>query len=281
MASILLKTTIPTMIGDWHIGRFSLLAALLRDLGHGVVARDREDPSVNDPDLERARRGGFDQVWLFGVCDASIPLTGTDIDAIVQFHRSGGGLLLSRDHQDLGACFARIGTLGACHHFHSTNPEPEPERRVRDDVGTPEISWPNYHAGRNGDAHPIETVGPVHPLVQRPDGDPIQWFPAHPHKGVVCAPPSLGDRTRVIARARSLRSGALFNLVVAVDAVPSVGGRAVVDASFHHFCDCNWDPSCGAPSFVTEPWGEDIAIVPHARSDAEQYAANIATWLSR
>jgi hypothetical protein len=61
----------------------------------------------------------------------------------------------------------------------------------------------------------------------------------------------------------------------------NVGGRAVADASFHHFLDCNRDPSCGAPTFVTEPWGEDIATVPHARSDAEPYAANIATWLSR
>lgn len=56
-------------------------------------------------------------------------------------------------------------------------------------------------------------------------------------------------------------------------------GGAVADSSFHHFCDCNLDPAMGAPSFVTEPWGNAVAHDPVKRADADVYASNIAAWL--
>lgn len=280
MAQILLKTTIPTTLDDWHIGRFSLLTANLAWRGHNVTPRDRVEEDGGDIDLRAAAGGAFDQVWLFGV-DVSGGLTAADVAAIDAFRTRGGGLMLSRDHQNLGACLSRIGGVGGAQHFQVSNPELDDTRRRIDDTDTPTITWPNYHSGRNGDAQPVEVIGEPHPIVRRADGTPIAWLPAHPHEGAVSAPASLGDAARVIARGRSVKTGASFNIAVAVEAgALSGGGRAVADSSFHHFCDCNLDPAMGAPSFVTEPWGDGVARNPAKRSDADAYAANIAGWLA-
>lgn len=50
--------------------------------------------------------------------------------------------LLSRDHQDLGACVTRLGALGATQYFHTANPDPDESHRHTDDRETPSISWP-------------------------------------------------------------------------------------------------------------------------------------------
>lgn len=281
MARILLKTTIPTMADDWHIGRFSLLAANLAGNGHAVTARDREEDGEGDIDLRAAAGGAYDQIWLFGV-DVTGALTPADVAALDTFRARGGGLMLSRDHQNLGACLAKIGGIGTAQNFQDANPESDATRHCIDDTETPTITWPNYHSGRNGDAQRIELVGDPHPILRRADGSTLTWLPSHPHEGAVNAPPSLGHAARVIARGSSQRTGAAFNLTVAVEAGgPSGGGRAVADSSFHHFCDCNLDPAMGAPSFVTEPWGEAIVRDPLKRADADAYAANIAAWLAQ
>jgi len=57
-------------------------------------------------------------------------------------------------------------------------------------------------------------------------------------------------------------------------------GRAVSDASFHHFCDYNWDPRKGAPTFVTEPQGDGVLRSPESLDDAHRYVENIAAWLA-
>ena len=41
-------------------------------------------------------------------------------------------------------------------------------------------------------------------------------------------------------------------------------GRIVAHSSFHHLCDYNWSTSAGAPSFVDDPPGTEIAGIPHA-----------------
>ena len=281
MARILLKTTIATTPDDWHIGRFALLAANLAAHGHAVTARDRTETARGDDiDLADAAQGAFDQVWLFGV-DVTGALTDSDVAAIDAFRQRGGGLLLSRDHQNLGACLAKIGGVGSAQNFQERNPEADPQRHCIDDTETPAITWPNYHSGRNGDAQPVEVLGDLHPILRRADGGAIEWLPAHPHEGAVSAPPALGTAARAIARGRSATTGATFNLAVAVEAGPaSGGGRAVADSSFHHFCDCNLDPRAGAPSFVVEPWGDAMLRDPAKRADADAYAANIAAWLA-
>ncbi len=190
MSRILLKTTIEPTEDDWHIGRFGLLAGLLRELGHDVTARDLDQRDGADVDIAAAADGGFDQIWLFGV-DGTGALGDADIAAIDRFRAGGGGVLLSRDHQDLGACLGRIPGIGATQHFHTRNMEDDPKRRAPDDTGTPTLGWPNYHSGDNGDVQEISVLEPLHPLVTRADGSPLHWFPAHPHEGTVSAPPAL------------------------------------------------------------------------------------------
>jgi len=206
---ILLKTTIGAVADDWNVGRFSLLAAHLRtlrdargELRYEVFARDRvENATGDDRDLALAATGAYAQVWLIAA-DPVGALTETDIENIKGFRRAGGGILLTRDHQDLGACVTKLGALGATQYFQSVNPDPEPARRCRDDRGTPSISWPNFHSGANGDLQRVTPVEPVHVLMKRPRGGVIQQLPAHPHEGAVGAPDALGGSARVAALPR-------------------------------------------------------------------------------
>jgi len=281
---ILLKTTIGAVADDWNVGRFSLLAAHLRtlrdargELRYEVFARDRvENATGDDRDLALAATGAYAQVWLIAA-DPVGALTETDIENIKGFRRAGGGILLTRDHQDLGACVTKLGALGATQYFQSVNPDPEPARRCRDDRGTPSISWPNFHSGANGDLQRVTPVEPVHVLMKRPRGGVIQQLPAHPHEGAVGAPDALGGSARVVAQGCSTISGTVFNLCVAVEEAGQ--GRAVSDSSFHHFCDYNWDPRLGCPSFVDETPGFEVLTRPRALDDVHSYVENIAAWL--
>jgi hypothetical protein len=276
---VLLKTTIGPVSDDWHIGRFSRLAAHLASLeGFEITARDRAaDATGDDPDFAAAANGAYDQVWLFAV-DVTGALTAGDVERLDAFRRAGGALLLTRDHQDLGSCITRLGPLGATQHFQSANPEEDAARRTIDDTDTPTITWPNYHSGANGDAQTIRVAQPLHPLMRRPDGAPLAFLPAHPHEGAVGVPAALRSTAQVVAEGHSLKTGAAFNICVAVEE-PGLG-RAVSDSSFHHFADYNWDPRLGAPTFVDEPPGDAMITNPQKAADARQYAANIALWLA-
>jgi hypothetical protein len=274
MARILLKTTIPYAADDWHIGRFALLRDHLAGLGHAVTARDRlADARGDDADLVDLATAPIDQLWLFAV-DCGGGLTERDGAGIAAFRARGGGVLATRDHQDLGACLLRLGELGAAHHFQTVNREPDAARHCPDDVHTTCVSWPNYHSGANGDCQPVVAVEPDHPLMDD-GGRPIGLFPAHPHEGAVGVPP--GSDARVVVRGVSRVSGRPFNLVVAFERRDR--GRALAHSSFHHFCDYNWDPRAGAPSFVAEPPSDGILRDPNGRGDIHAYVRNAAAWL--
>jgi len=283
---ILLQTTIPRIEDDWHIGRFSLLRdylAGLRDAGGAplfeVTARDREPPGAPDSVLSTLDRSSFDELWLFAV-DTGDGLTEEDCGAISRFRQRGGGLLVTRDHMDLGCSVCTLGGVGAAHFFHTKNPEPDPARQHVDDTDTGDILWPNYHSGANGDFQPIRICEPLHPLLADPDAadGAVHSLPAHPHEGAVGQPP--GDPSaRVIATGRSTVSGTEFNLVVAFEP-SSAGGPAVAQSTFHHFVDYNWNPRLGAPSFVAEPPGDALAHAPEAQRSIERYVRNLALWLA-
>lgn len=281
---ILLKTTIPTTEDDWHIGRFSLLAAHLENCTdasgsrHDVAARDRIEADGDDVDLIAAARGEFDQIWLFGV-DVTNALSDNDVENLRTFRAGGGGLFLTRDHQDLGACLSRIAEIGPSQYFQTANPEPDAARHCIDDVDTPDITWPNYHSGANGDLQRVTVLDPVHPLMQRAAGEPIERLPCHPHEGCVGVPPGMEATARVVATGVSQTSGAAFNLCVAIDEPGQ--GRAVSDSSFHHLCDFNWNPKLGCPSFVSETPGSTVIDDPHALDDVRAYVANAARWIAR
>lgn len=289
---ILLQTTIPKTEDDWSIERFSLLGeylASLRDQAgnalYDVTTRDRQAATDgSDPVLSQLDASAFDELWLFAV-DAGDGLTKQDCAGITRFRQRGGGILATRDHQDLGSSLCVLGGIGRAHFFHTQNPEPDQSRRSPDDTYTKSISWPNYHSGRNGDYQKITPVEPIHELLRNtasPSGM-IEKFPAHPHEGAVGVPE--GERAaRVIAVGRSELTGRPFNLAVAFesakDAHGNLLGRAVAESSFHHFVDYNWDTSAGCPSFVEEAPGDGYEREPHALEDIKAYVRNLAAWLA-
>jgi len=125
-------------------------------------------------------------------------------------------------------------------------------------------------------------VEPVHELL-RNGSRVIEYFPAHPHEGSVGVPEDDAN-ARVVATGVSQATGQRFNLVVALeeqtDEQGRPSGRAVADASFHHFADYNWDTSLGCPSFLLEPPGDEIKRDPSRLDDVKVYATNLARWLS-
>lgn len=165
---ILVQTTIPFAENDWHIGRFALLSQHLASIRgadgtclYEVTARDRvTGDSGDDTVLIAIDESDFDEVWLMAA-DSGNGLTDTECEALNRFRQRGGGLLTTRDHQDLGSSICRIDGVGRANFFHSTNQEPDETRRVRDDQDTEMIDFPNYHSGRNGDFQKITVASPA------------------------------------------------------------------------------------------------------------------------
>lgn len=283
---ILLQTTIAPTQDDWHIGRFTLLRDYLASLrgAHGVpltvvAARDRAPPGRPDPVLSKLDESDYDELWLFAV-DTGDGLTQEDCAGISRFRRRGGGMMVTRDHEDLGNSVCNLGGVGAAHYFHSRNPHPDPSHRANDDPDNPDIQWPNYHSGANGDYQQIQVAGAPHVLLSdpaSPDGV-IHYLPAHPHEGAVGAPAD-DPTARVLAKGHSSVTGREFNLMVAFE--PADGaGPAVAESTFHHFVDYNWDINAGAPSFVTDRPGSKLAQFPEALQDTRRYVRNLALWLA-
>ena len=169
---VLLQTTIPTTSDDWSIARFSRLAGYLRQQriddhpAFEVTTRDRDPLGASDSVLSALDKTQFDEVWLFAV-DTGDGLTIDDSAGLSRFRRAGGGLMVTRDHMDLGCSICAIADVGAAHHFHTRNIDPG-ALLERDDTFTTQISWPNFHSGANGDYQVIDTLGPVHPVLSNP-----------------------------------------------------------------------------------------------------------------
>jgi len=286
-----MQTTIPFAPDDWHIGRFSLLrdelASLKDDTGnplYEVTTRDRElDAAGNDPVLSMLDTTDFKELWLFAI-DTGNGLTVADCEGITRFRQRGGGIMATRDHEDLGTSLCTLGGIGRAHFFHSKNPEPDVARHVADDTDTTSISWPNYHSGANGDYQRIG-ADPGHELMQKPGSNlgVIEFFPAHPHEGAVGVPEG-EEHARIIAIGESETTGRTFNLVIAFESSKDDHGnelgRGIAESSFHHFVDYNWDTDMGCPSFLVEPPGDGYKRNPEALEDIKTYVANAARWLA-
>ncbi|WP_206185898.1 hypothetical protein [Sphingosinicella sp. BN140058] len=283
---ILLQTTISPIDDDWNISRFSLLRNYLADLTDeagaplcDVAARDRTRPGAPDPILSTIDRSDYDQLWLFAV-DTGDGLDPLDCEAIGRFRASGRGLLVARDHMDLGCSVTTLAGIGAAHFFHTRHLDPDTSRHVVDDRETGSILWPNYHSGANGDYQEIVVVDPPHPVLRDPvsPGGLVRYLPAHPHEGAVGARAD-DPVARVIAMGTSKASGRPFNIAVAFE--PTAGeGPAIAESTFHHFCDYNWDPAMGCPSFVTEVPGNALQHSPEAQRSIRCYVRNLALWLA-
>lgn len=290
---ILLQTTIPAIEDDWNIDRFSLLRDHLSSIKdeqgrprYQVTARNREDDGTGvDPVLSTLDTSNFDELWLFAV-DTGSGLSAIDCEGITRFHKRGGGILSTRDHEDLGSSLCTLGGVGRAHFFHTRHKDPDESRHARDDQDNQTISWPNYHSGANGDYQRITVVEPAHELMRSAENASgvIGYFPAHPHEGSVGVPEG-AENARVIATGVSQTTRRDFNLVVAlerkVDKSGNRCGRAVAESSFHHFVDYNWDVAKGCPSFLNEPPGDQIRRDPSRMRDIKTYVANLAAWLAR
>ena len=282
--NVLLQTTIEPTANDWHIGRFSMLREHLTSLKGSdgrplfrVTARDRDKVGAPDPVLSSLDRSEYDELWLFAV-DVGDGLHADDRAGILRFRGRGGGLLVTRDHMDLGNSVCGLGPVGAAHVFHTHNragPAPDP-----DDRGTPQILWPNFHSGANGDVQRVAAERPLHPVMRDPESadGAVAFLPAHPHEGAVAPPPS-DPSARVIAKGTSLATGARFNIAVAFERSSS-DGPAIAQSTFHHFADYNWDPSRGSPDFVTEAPVHVLPRTPRAMASVHRYVRNVALWLA-
>jgi len=221
---ILLQTTIPYEEDNWYVGRFSLLKDELSSIGASegaplfeVTTRDRQqDASGDDSVLSNFAESDFDQLWLFAV-DLGEGLSVNDCRGITRFRQRGGGIMATRDHQDLGLSLCTLGGVGRAHFFHTKQLERDPSRHVPDDRDNHEVSWPNYHSGSNGNYQRVTVVDPVHELMRSnsPAGV-IEWFPAHPHEGAVDVPEG-ETSARVIATSTSKVTNRSFNLAVAFE----------------------------------------------------------------
>jgi hypothetical protein len=283
---VLLQTTIPATVDDWSVARFSLLARFLRDQEDEnggpvfeVTMRDRENRGSPDSVLSTLDESDFDEMWLFAV-DVGDGLTAADCAGISRFRRKGGGLLVTRDHMDLGSSICDLGGVGEAHHFHSRNLDPDLGQRAVDDPYTTTISWPNFHSGANGDFQEIRVIAPIHPVLRDPQSPTgaVRLLPSHPHEGDVSAPRN--QNARVIAAGTSKVTGRSFNIAVAFEP-DAQAGPAIAQSTFHHFADYNWDPGHGCPTFVTERPGNAMAREPRARMDTHRYVLNVARWLAR
>jgi hypothetical protein len=282
---ILLQSTIPAAADDWSISRFSHLTEFLRQQCDedgaplfDVTARDRDPLGAPDGVLASLDTSDFDELWLFAV-DVGDGLGPEECTAIGRFRRKGRGLLVTRDHMDLGTSICNLAGVGRAHYFHTKNLDPDVSHRRIDDRSSTHISWPNYHSGANGDFQAIEVIQPVHPVLKNPASPTgtIRYLPSHPHEGAVGAP-SDEPLARVIATGRSKITGIRFNIAVAFEMSES-GGPAIAQSTFHHFADYNWDTTAGSPSFVDEAPGQAIMQHPDALADTHRYMRNVALWL--
>jgi hypothetical protein len=281
---VLLQTTIPATADDWSIARFSLLGQFLDQHKNGgptfeVTMRDRENRGSPDSLLSTLDESDFDEMWLFAV-DVGDGLTVADCAGISRFRRRGGGLLVTRDHMDLGSSICDLGGIGEAHHFHTRNLDPDLACRAIDDPYTTTISWPNFHSGANGDFQEVRVIAPTHPVLRDPESPTgaIQFLPSHPHEGDVSAPRN--QNARVILAGTSKVTGRSFNIAVAFEP-DAEAGPAIAQSTFHQFTDYNWDPGHGCPSFVTERPGNALAREPRALMSTHRYVLNVARWLAR
>src|SRR6185369_11606963 len=128
---------------------------------YDVTARDREtNEDGSDNLLSTLDTTDFDQLWLFAV-DPGDGLSVVDCEGITRFRQRGGGLLTTRDHQDLGSSLCTLGGVGQAHYFHTKHLDPDQFQRARDDQDTKHILWPNYHSGSNGDYQLITASEPI------------------------------------------------------------------------------------------------------------------------
>jgi hypothetical protein len=242
-------------------------------------------------------------------------LPAAQVNAIGKFMQDGGGVFATGDHESLGASLSRDVPRVRHMRFWKQTETPNIGDVTRlstnlrgDDLDYefvdqsdvhPQRLYVNYRTGAGG-------IGEAHPLLQGGKLGAIEVFPDHPHEGECRVPSDLtttfvvdgqvkdewpaasGGSPRVSPEmvAMTMSHGdsfpgkealvpRAFMSIVAYDGHGASVGRAVTDATWHHFVNINLDGTGSGQSGLQNPPGTDTPDLVLIR----QYYRNLGTWL--
>jgi hypothetical protein len=278
---------------------------------------------VNDPSADADFRNkrfdqinlaNYDQIWLFGFAGGASVLTPAELTALRSFMDvQGGGVLITGDHEALGAAIGRaVPRAGQMRKWDGAPSQTGPDRHSTlqeghdagyqfndqsDDVPQP-LRLKRYFL--SGDSFFNARFRP-HELLCGTDG-PINVFPDHMHEGEALAPTALDPTLwrknasgtvvapEVIAWGRIVqpnldKSGTEFGVVsvynghqVQEGTFTNVG-RIVADSTWHHWFDINLIGVEG--SLTSDDQGFPVSTSGQSvLKKIESYFLNVAIWLA-
>jgi hypothetical protein len=295
-----LKHVLATLAADpYYWVRFQVTkASRVNDASADAAFRNKTLDAVNLAD--------YDEVWFFGLERLPSVLSTAEINAMRAFMDKGGGVLVTGDHEDLGAAIAsaipRAGKMRAWSagappvsgpFHHSTLRQGHDPGYVFNDQSddVPQViryrryplPWTHWWALRSA----------PHPVLCGPDG-PIDVLPDHMHEGLVTIPTSLPasewpskagfqPQPEAIAWGKIEEpglavSGTEFAVLGAYDGHLADVGRIVGDSTWHHWFDINLIGDNGA--VIGDTAGFDVPTGAAALKKIEAYFLNVAIWLA-
>jgi hypothetical protein len=275
----LLLSTIATDRNDWHIGRFSLLADMIRRAGQELdpsFSLNISDYPTSDSERQTLQAdlaaGRYSQVWLIAPDMDNGPDPGF-FRALETAVKVGTDLVIARDHTDLGCCLLELkdclGDVGQTQTFQRTWTD-LPKDREYADPACAAIVTPCVVTGQNGGVQ-ICRQRAEHPLLNFASMIPGHLvIPAHPHEGVIR---KVTASQTVLLSSFSITSGREQTTAI----VDEADGRGMVlhHSTFHHFADYNLDVAAGAPDFVLDPPSTQIADSPALLNDIKAYVRSV------
>ena len=281
----LLLSTIATDPNDWHIGRFSLLADMIRRAGQELdpsFSLNISDYPTSDSERQTLQAdlaaGRYSQVWLIAPDMDNGPDPGF-FRALETAVKAGTDLVIARDHTDLGCCLLELkdclGDVGQTQTFQRTWTN-LPKDREYADPDSAAIVTPCVVTGQNGGVQ-ICRQRAEHPLLNFASMIPGHLvIPAHPHEGVIR---KVAASQTVLLSSFSITSGREQTTAI----VDEADGRGMVihHSTFHHFADYNLDVAAGAPDFVLDPPSTQIADSPDLLNDIKAYVRSVVHYASR
>ena len=275
----LLLSTIATDSNDWHIGRFSLLADMIRHAGQELdpsFSLNISDYPTSDSERQTLQAdlaaGRYSQVWLIAPDMDNGPDPGF-FRALETAVKAGTDLVIARDHTDLGCCLLELkdclGDVGQTQTFQRTWTD-LPRDREYADAACAAIVTPCVVTGQNGGVQ-ICRQRAEHPLLNFASMIPGHLvIPAHPHEGVIR---KVAASQTVLLSSFSITSGREQTTAI----VDEADGRGMVihHSTFHHFADYNLDVAAGAPDFVLDPPSKQIADSPALLNDIKAYVRSV------
>ena len=281
----LLLSTIATDPNDWHIGRFSLLADMIRRAGQELdpsFSLNISDYPTSDSERQTLQAdlaaGRYSQVWLIAPDMDNGPDPGF-FRALETAVKAGTDLVIARDHTDLGCCLLELkdclGDVGQTQTFQRTWTD-LPKDREYADPACAAIVTPCVVTGQNGGVQ-ICRQRAEHPLLSFASMIPGHLvIPAHPHEGVIR---TVSASQTVLLSSFSITSGREQTTAI----VDEADGRGMVlhHSTFHHFADYNLDVAAGAPDFVLDPPSTQIADSPDLLNDIKAYVRSVVHYASR